>query len=252
MKKILALLLAAIMVLSVFTLAACNDEPGPNNQGNNSCTSHVDANTDYKCDNCGAELEKPACTEHEDADKNGKCDKCDAEVEEELTEDEQAAKDVIDRIEKIQEFTKKNYSKQKTNIDRARRDYDKLTDAQKALIPAEMLEKLTNAEARLQELKDAAAQAAADKKAADAVITMIDAIGEVTKESKDAIEAARTAYDALTDAQKQLVTNYDALTKAEEAYKGIAATGDNTMLFVALVMLSMTAMVVLVSKKRAF
>jgi hypothetical protein len=167
MKKILALLLAAIMVLSVFTLAACNDEPGPNNQGNNSCTSHVDANTDYKCDNCGAELEKPACTEHEDADKNGKCDKCDAEVEEELTEDEQAAKDVIDRIEKIQEFTKKNYSKQKTNIDRARRDYDKLTDAQKALIPAEMLEKLTNAEALY------AAYKAADEKAEALVVNKI-------------------------------------------------------------------------------
>ena len=151
MKKFLALLLALVMTLSVFALAACNDSTSDagNNNGNNSndaCTSHVDANTDYKCDNCGAELEKPACTEHEDADKNGKCDKCDAEVEVELTEDEEAAQDVVKLIEKIKEFTKKDYSKQKTNIERARRDYDKLTDAQKALIPAEMLEKLTTSE----------------------------------------------------------------------------------------------------------
>lgn len=145
MKKFLALLLAAVMALSVLSLVACNETPNDNGN-NNACTAHVDANTDYKCDNCGAEMEKPACTEHEDADKNGKCDKCDAEVEEELTEDEKAAQDVIKLINKIQEFTKKNYSKQKTNIERARRDYDRLTDAQKALIPAELLEKLTTSE----------------------------------------------------------------------------------------------------------
>ena len=161
MKKFLALLLAAIMVLSMFTLAACNDDPGTNQGNNNTCTSHVDANTDYKCDNCGAELEKPACTEHVDADKNGKCDVCDAEVEVELTEDEKEAQDVIKLIDKIQEFTKKNYSKQKTNIERARRDYDKLTDAQKALIPAEKLEKLTTSETLYATYKAAADKAEA-------------------------------------------------------------------------------------------
>ena len=160
--------------------------------------------------------------------------------------DKAKADAVIALIEAIGEVTLES----ENDIKAARDAYDALTTTQKALVENSL--KLTNAEARLQELKDAAAQAAADKKAADAVITMIDAIGEVTKESKDAIEAARAAYDALTDAQKQLVTNYDALTKAEEAYKGIAATGDNTMLFVALVMLSMTGLVVLTSKKRAF
>ena len=45
------------------------------------CTQHEDADTDYKCDKCGAELEKPACTQHEDADTDYKCDKCGAELE---------------------------------------------------------------------------------------------------------------------------------------------------------------------------
>ena len=93
---------------------------------------------------------------------------------------------------------------------------------------------------------------AADKKAAGVVVALIEKIGTVTKDSKAAIEAARAAYDALTDAQKALVENYETLTKAEEAFKGIANTGDNTMMFVAMAILSMTAVVVLVSKKRAY
>ena len=51
-----------------------------------------------------------------------------------------------------------------------------------------------------------------------AVISKIAAIGTVTKDSGDAIEAARKAYDALTDAQKKQVTNYAVLTQAETAY----------------------------------
>lgn len=51
------------------------------------------------------------------------------------------------------------------------------------------------------------------------VIDLIDAIGTVTKESGDKIEAARTAYDALTDLGKGYVKNKDTLTAAETAYK---------------------------------
>ena len=47
------------------------------------------------------------------------------------------------------------------------------------------------------------------------VKNLIDAIGPVTKDSGAAIKAARDAYDALTDEQKKLVTNYDKLTAAE-------------------------------------
>ena len=53
---------------------------------------------------------------------------------------------------------------------------------------------------------------------ADAVEALIDEIGYVTLESKAAIEAARAAYDALTDELKALVANYKTLLDAEQAY----------------------------------
>ena len=49
----------------------------------------------------------------------------------------------------------------------------------------------------------------------EAAETLIDAIGTVSRNSADAITAARTAYDALSDEQKALVNNYDVLTTAE-------------------------------------
>ena len=57
----------------------------------------------------------------------------------------------------------------------------------------------------------------ADALAANEVITKISAIGTVTSESKNAIESARAAYDALTDTQKALVDNYSVLVEAEKA-----------------------------------
>lgn len=65
-----------------------------------------------------------------------------------------------------------------------------------------------------------------DQMAADEVIAKITAIGTVTytPESKALIDAARTAYDALTAAQQALVTNYSTLTDAETTY----ATAEET------------------------
>lgn len=64
--------------------------------------------------------------------------------------------------------------------------------------------------------EEAAEKEAADKAAAQPVVEMINAIGTVTLDSEEAIAAAREAYDALTDDQKQYVDNYDVLTAAEE------------------------------------
>ena len=47
------------------------------------------------------------------------------------------------------------------------------------------------------------------------VIEKINAIGEVTLASEEAIVAVRAAYEALTEAQQAQVTNYDKLTAAE-------------------------------------
>ena len=96
-------------------------------------------------------------------------------------------------------------------IDAARAAYDALTDTQKELV--KNYEKLTAAEEAYTALVDAAA--------AKAVDDLIDAIGEVTADSGDAIKAARAAYDALTDTQKELVKNYEKLTAAEEAYTAL-------------------------------
>lgn len=54
-----------------------------------------------------------------------------------------------------------------------------------------------------------------DQAAADAVIALIDAIGSVTLDSGDAITAARNAYDALTEAQKALISDTLTLSNAE-------------------------------------
>ena len=51
------------------------------------------------------------------------------------------------------------------------------------------------------------------------VIDLINAIGEVTAASGDAIRAARKAYDALTEAQRELVSNYQDLLDAEARYR---------------------------------
>ena len=66
------------------------------------------------------------------------------------------------------------------------------------------------------------------KEAIDAVIHLINEIGtvEYTDESKTKIDAARTAYDALNDAQQKLVTNYAMLTAAETTYAELKAEAE--------------------------
>lgn len=66
----------------------------------------------------------------------------------------------------------------------------------------------------------------ADQTAADAVIKLINAIGTVSKNSGSAISAARSGYDALTDTQKKLVTNYNKLTQAEQVFSSLPSVGD--------------------------
>ena len=114
----------------------------------------------------------------------------------------------------------------KEAIEAARAAYDALTDEQKALVTPADLAKLTAAEAALA----AAEKAAADQVAADAVVVLFDALpvaDAVTLNNKEAIEAARAAYDALTDEQKALVTPEDLskLTAAEAALAALETTG---------------------------
>ena len=66
----------------------------------------------------------------------------------------------------------------------------------------------------------------ADQTAADAVIKLINAIDTVSENSGSAISAARSGYDALTDTQKKLVTNYNKLTQAEQVFSSLPSVGD--------------------------
>lgn len=127
--------------------------------------------------------------------------------------DKAAAKNVDDLIDAIGDVTLTDDCKAK--IDAARKAYDALTDAQKALVSK--LDILTDAEAKLAQLK----KEAADKAAVDDVIAKIDAIGKVKldKDSKAKITAARAAYDALDDELKAQVTNYNTLLAAEKRYQ---------------------------------
>ena len=105
----------------------------------------------------------------------------------------------------------------KSAIDEARAAYDKLTAEQQAKVSNYAA--LTAAETTYAKL----VQDKADQDAADAVIAKIDAIGTVTLKSKKAIDAARKAYDGLTDAQKALVpaSVVKTLTDAETAYSNL-------------------------------
>ncbi len=94
-------------------------------------------------------------------------------------------------------------------------DFDALTDAQKTLVTN--LDKLQQAEAKIEDLQKLADQEAADKAAAKAVIDQINALDVQSLDDEPSVVAARGAYDALTDAQKTLVTNLDKLQQAEAA-----------------------------------
>lgn len=123
----------------------------------------------------------------------------------EPSEDEknkEAADKVINLINEIGTVTLERES----NIKAARVAYEALTDVQKGLVDNYAV--LEAAETRYQELENA-----------NYVEKLIDAIGEVTLKSGPSIEAARNAFDALTDVEKELVANYNKLTDAEKKYE---------------------------------
>ena len=142
-----------------------------------------------------------------------------ADLKAQAEADQAAANVVIGQINAIGDVTLAS----EPAIVAARGAYDALTDAQKALVTNYAT--LVAAEAKLDQLKK---QAATDQAAADLVIGKINAIGTVsyTTASKALIDAARGAYDALTDAQKALVTNYATLTAAEKAYADLKAQAE--------------------------
>ena len=114
------------------------------------------------------------------------------------------AMDLINAIGTV-EYT----AESKAKIDTAMGAFEALTPEQKELVLNHT--KLPAAQDAYNDLEDNAK--------ANNVKTLIAAIGKVKHpKSKDAIQEARTAYDELTEKQKELVDNYDTLTEAEEIY----------------------------------
>lgn len=121
-------------------------------------------------------------------------------------------KKLIDKI-----GTVKNDAATKKRISDARKAYDKLGGALKKHVIN--YNKLTAAEKKLAQLENAAK-----------VEELIDAIGEVTKDGEKAVKKARSAYNALTDAEKMLVKNYSKLTEAERKLSSLDANGSTKVI----------------------
>lgn len=127
-------------------------------------------------------------------------------------EDAAAAQPVIDLIHAIGTVTLSSGAR----IEAAEDAYALLTESQQALVTN--YQTLLDARAAYDAL---VAQAAGDQEAAQAVIDLIAAIGDVTLESGEAILAAEAAYGELTGAQQALVNNYAVLTAARATYDAL-------------------------------
>ena len=135
---------------------------------------------------------------------------------------------VADKINAIKTVT---YTPEcKTKIDAARTAYEALTEDQKEWIEEDLLKTLTDAETRYNQLKEEKEEA--DIAAAQAVADKIKAIKTVTytPECKTKIDAARTAYDALTSDQKTRITarQLKILTDAEARYEKLKEQDQRT------------------------
>lgn len=129
----------------------------------------------------------------------------------------QAAEKVDRFIESIGEVTLESAD----SIRSAQALYDALSDYGKGLV--KNYEQLKRIQAQYEAL------VAASSAKASEVMKMISALGEITLESGDAIRAARDAYDALSDAEKALVTNLSTLEAAEEVYAALLDAEGNSV-----------------------
>lgn len=141
----------------------------------------------------------------------------------------------VQNLEKqINEIGTVEYTKEcRKKLEAARAAYNALNDVQKSMVSKESVKKLEQAEAEYAAFKAAedaelaakAEEEAKNKAAADQVTELIGKIGKVdsSEASKVKIEAARTAYDALTDDQKLYISaeTLRTLTIAETVYSTV-------------------------------
>ena len=133
----------------------------------------------------------------------------------------EATKAAIDNvIAKISALPTELKLTDKATVEAARSAYNALSEESKALV--------TNL-ATLEEAEATIASLEATKAAADSVIATIAALPtEVQLTDKAAVEAARSAYDALSEESKALVTNLAKLEAAEATIASLEATPEPT------------------------
>ncbi|MEG2017423.1 MAG: 5'-nucleotidase C-terminal domain-containing protein [Clostridium sp.] len=132
-----------------------------------------------------------------------------------LETNKEEAEVVIDEITNLPE---KLTLADKNLVMAARTAYNSLTAEQKALVPEEVVRQLVEAENEIKKLEEAEN----NQKAADAVIEVINKLpAKLTLKDKELVVKARKAYEALTDAQKELVSKklVEKLEKAEKDMK---------------------------------
>lgn len=126
--------------------------------------------------------------------------------------DEAEAREVTNAINSLPDLTIDNYLENEQAIVAARNAFNSLSSEGKALVGNLMV--LEIIEARLAELK-------AEKANAEEVENLINQIGNIdsTQACKNRIDAAYTAYNALNNEEKQMVSNKDTLDRALSNYE---------------------------------
>lgn len=135
------------------------------------------------------------------------------------SESDQNAADKI--IQTIQNLPDEITIDDESAIQALQKNYDNLTEEQKALVPSTSYERLLDARAELDVLKreesEAQKQSESDQNAVDKTVRMISALpSEITLSDEAAVQTANDSYNSLTDEQKGLVPedSYNKLTDA--------------------------------------
>ena len=190
MKKWISLLLILALILGV--MAGCGSS-----QSEDSAAASAEKN-----------LEESQKTE--EAQGEGKTDMLAQTAEQaknaanEAAQMQSQAQEVNDLIDGLGEITPGSGAA----LDEARSAYDALPENVRALVSS--YSQLEAAEASYQEATSAVT----------AVQDAIDGLGEITVDSRDAMDAAWDLYDALPETSKEYVENLSTLEDAEDTYKG--------------------------------
>lgn len=132
-----------------------------------------------------------------------------------------------DQIRNLPEPTELTLEK-KSDVAAVKAEYDKLSDEAKKFVEAALVQKLTAAVTKIQELEAEVKSAEEIKEVNDVIAALPNGL-QVTLENKNAIEAARKAYESLTQEQKQKISAdvLQQLTAAETKIKELEAAAQH-------------------------